>query len=90
MIRFTENLDQLLFENHMTRAELAAKIGVGKSTITAWYNKSCDGVRLDTLLAISELFNVSLDELVRGKVEAKPEQFTADEVAQLKRLINQV
>lgn len=87
MNRFTENLDRLLYENHMTRAELATRIGVGKSTVTAWFNKSCDGVRLDTLLAIAEMFHVSLDELVRGIPDNRPQMLSSEEIAQLKKML---
>ena len=90
MIRFTENLDILLQDNNMTKSELAEKIGVNKSTVTSWYNKSCDGVHLKTLIAISDLFGVTLDELAKGELEpaAKPDTFTADEMAKLKKLIS--
>lgn len=88
MIRFTENLDYLLHKNHMTRAELAAKLGIARSTVTSWYNKSCDGMSLNTFIAISELFGVSLDELAKGEIEKKDDTFTPDEISKLKELLS--
>lgn len=91
MAKFTDNLDILLQANQMTKSELAGKIGVNKSTVTSWYNKSCDGVHLKTLIAISDLFGVTLDELAKGEINIEPpktETFTADEMAKLKKLIS--
>lgn len=88
MIKFAENLDYLMHKNHMTRAELAKKIGVGRSTVTSWFNQSCNGVALDSVVAIAELFNVSLDELVYGIKSAEVEGLTSDEMAKLKKLIS--
>ena len=87
---FTENLEILLQQNHMTRAELADKIGVNKSTITAWFKRGGAGVHLDSAIAICDLFDITLDELARGEIKEKKDSFSADEVAQLKKLLDHV
>lgn len=53
-MNFLSNLDFPLKEKHMSRAELARRIGIAHSTVNAWYNKSCDGVGLKTLRDIAE------------------------------------
>ncbi len=67
-MNFLHNLDTLLQINKMTKSELARKIGIAPSTINAWYSKSCDGVGLKTLFKISQLFDVTLEDLVNGQI----------------------
>lgn len=66
-MEFLKNLEFLLQENNMSRAELARKIGIAPSTVNAWYNKSCDGVSLKTLKDIANYFNVTLETLVNSQ-----------------------
>lgn len=66
-MEFLKNLEFLLQENNMSRAELARKIGIAPSTVNAWYNKSCDGVSLKTLKDIASYFNVTLETLVNSQ-----------------------
>lgn len=66
-MNFLKNLDVLLQKNNMTRSEMARKIGIAPSTINAWYTKGCEGVALKTLIKISHLFNVTIEDLVNGK-----------------------
>lgn len=63
---FLENLDALLKENNMSRAELARQIGIAPSTINSWFNRSCDGVSLKILRDIAGFFNVTLESLVNS------------------------
>lgn len=66
-MEFLKNLEFLLNENNMSRAELARKIGIAPSTVNAWFNKSCDGVSLKTLKDIANYFNVTLETLVNSQ-----------------------
>ena len=63
---FLENLDALLKENNMSRAQLARQIGIAPSTINSWFNRSCDGVSLKILRDIAGFFNVTLESLVNS------------------------
>lgn len=65
-MNFLYNLDTLLQMNKMTRSELARQIGIAPSTINAWYTKGCDGVGLKTIIKISHLFDVTIEDLVNG------------------------
>ena len=97
-MNFLENLDYLLKANNMTRSDLARALNMSPSTINSWFNRSCDGVALKSLVEISKYFAVSLDTLVNGddiedyvpiheiKV-TNPSPFNEREIAQLKRLV---
>ena len=52
----------------MSQLELAERLGVSRQSISKW---ETDGSvpELDKLVKLSEVFSVSLDELVRGRVE---------------------
>lgn len=65
-MNFLNNLNLLLENNKMTRSELARRIGIAPSTINAWYTKGCDGVGLKTLIRISQLFDITIEDLVNG------------------------
>lgn len=90
-MRFTEILDRLLFEKHMTRSDLARALNIPPSTINSWFNRGYEGVQLKTLIAIANYFNVSLDYLILGKqdttVTVDNNSFTTEEIATLKRII---
>lgn len=66
-MNFLNNLETLLSENDMSRAELARVIGIAPSTINAWYTKSCDGISLKTLRAIADYFSITIEELVNAR-----------------------
>lgn len=90
-MRFIENLDYLLKVNSMSRSELARAINIAPSTVNAWFNRSCDGVALKSLVEIANYFNVSLDDLVNGedlqKEAVKASPFSELEIETLRRII---
>ena len=60
---FSEQLKALRMERNVTQVALAAAIGTSKGLISLWEN----GLReptLSNLLALSDFFEVSLDEMV--------------------------
>lgn len=79
-MNFLQNLSILLDDHGMTKAELARQIKIAPSTINAWYTKSADGVSLKTLLKISKLFDVTIEDLVNGDVPSL--HFSMDEYSQ--------
>lgn len=86
-MNFLENLERLLQLHDMKKSELARKIGVAPSTIRSWYTNGCGGVALKTLLRISSLFNISLEELVNGNPHAlqfSPGQYSESELKAIK------
>lgn len=63
---FLENLNELMKEKNLNRTELAKEIGIAPSTINSWYNRSCDNISLQTLLKLSNYFEITMEELVHG------------------------
>lgn len=63
------NLNQLLksfrIKNNMTQEQLADKIHVSHQTISKW-EQGINTPSIDNLLILSDLYNISLDELIRG------------------------
>lgn len=82
-MRFLENLEFLLKKYDMKKSDLAKKIGITQPTINAWYTKGYENVSLNTLRKISNLFHISLDELIYGDMEVitlNIEEFSKEEL----------
>lgn len=63
-MNFSEKLKKIRKENCLTQEELAEKLFVSRQAITKWENG--DGIPdINNLKQISNLFNVSIDELVK-------------------------
>ena len=65
-MKFLSNLTELMNEKKINRTELAKEIGIAPSTINNWYNRGCGNISLQTLLKLSNFFNISIEELVNG------------------------
>ena len=63
---FGKNLRYLRIQQNMTQTDLGYILNVTHQTISNYEDNSriCD---LDTLIRISEYFNVSIDELLKNK-----------------------
>lgn len=60
-----EKIYNLRIKNNMSQGDFANALGVSRQSVSKWEtNTSVPG--LDKLLQMSEIFNVSLDELIRG------------------------
>lgn len=72
MSKFSNNLKSLRVRFGLTQQDLANKLGVSKSTVSMYEtgNRAPD---FETLEAIADLFNVSLDSLIgaQGKSESE-------------------
>ena len=62
---FLKNLTYLLNCNGLTRSDLARAVKISPSTVNTWFNRSCDGVALKSLIAVADYFGVSLDMLIK-------------------------
>lgn len=63
MVDFGNRIKTLRLQNHLTQAQLASRLGVTKSVISAYEN----GLRMpsyEILIAVSKLFKVSTDFLL--------------------------
>lgn len=63
MVDFGNTLKTLRIKEHMTQAELAQKLGLTKSVISA-YETSLRLPSYDVLIHIAKIFNVSTDYLL--------------------------
>lgn len=64
-----ENINRLRTERNMSQGDLAEALDVSRQSISKW-ETDASTPELDKLVRLSELFGVSLDELVTGR---KPE-----------------
>ena len=66
-------------ELNLSQEELAEKVYVTRQTISNWENgKSYPDIH--SLLLLSSLFNVSLDQLIKGDIETMKEMINEQEV----------
>ncbi len=67
-----KNITELRLANNMTQLELSEKLNYSDKTISKW-ERAESSPDISVLVEIADLFNVSLDELVRPKkTEEKP------------------
>lgn len=72
-------------ELHLSQEELAEKVYVTRQTISNWENeKSYPDIH--SLLLLSSLFNVSLDQLIKGDIEKMKEIISEQEIKKFKLL----
>jgi len=65
---FAVNIKRLRKRNKLTQTQLAEKLNKGgKTTIVGW-EKGHAYPLVETLILLSELFNVSIDDLLIGEV----------------------
>ncbi len=88
MVDFGNTLKPLRLKENMTQSQLAKKLGVTKSVISAYET----GLRLpsyDILICIAKIFNVSTDYLlgVEHKHDIDLSGLSNDEIVALKNLI---
>ena len=63
MKSFAQRLKELRTENNLTQTQLATKLGIRQQSY-ARYEKGVGEPSLDTLVALSGLYNVSVDFLL--------------------------
>ena len=71
-------------EAQLSQEELANRVYVSRQTISNWENdKSYPDVH--SLILLSEIFQISLDKLIKGDIEAMKEVIQAEEIAKMNR-----
>ena len=70
---------------HLTQDDLADKIFVSRQTISNWENGK-NYPDIHSLLLLSELFDISLDQLVKGDLDIMKEAVGFDEIKKFKNL----
>ena len=65
-IRFSEQINKLRLKRKMTQGELGEMLGVSNKTVSKW-EMGISLPEIDTLVKITEIFDISLEELVLNK-----------------------
>ena len=72
-------------ELSLSQEDLAEKVYVSRQTISNWENnKSYPDV--NSLILLSEVFNTSIDNLIKGDIETMKEQIKAEDLKEFERL----
>lgn len=74
---FSQNLQKLRAEKNISQEQLADKIGVSRQSVSAWESGK-SSPELEKLIALSELFEISLDELT-GEISTRKANFNKKE-----------
>lgn len=69
----------------LSQEELADRIYVTRQTISNWENQR-SYPDIHSLLLLSSLFNISLDQLIKGDIEMMKQEIDKDEVARFNHL----
>lgn len=59
-------IKRLRLKKNMTQAELASKLNVSRIAITKWESDETKNLKHENLLGVCRVFNVSLEELLKG------------------------
>lgn len=70
---------------NLSQEQLAERIFVSRQTISNWENNK-NYPDIKSLLLLSEVFEVSLDDLVKGDLEEMKKQISGEDIRKLKKL----
>ena len=83
-MELNEQIKKYRTEMNLSQEELAEKIFVTWQSISNWENgKTYPDIH--SLLLLSSLFGISLDQLVKGDIEIMKEEIKKDEIAKMNR-----
>ena len=83
-MEFGAKIRQYRVQSNLSQEELSERVFVSRQTISNWENeKSCPDLR--SLILLSEIFGVSLDQLIKGDIETMKKEVQKEDVARLKR-----
>ena len=68
---FRDNLQHLRDTRNMTQSELAMLVGVSRQSVAKWEAEK-SYPEMDKLLKLCDLFECTLDDLVRGDLTGRP------------------
>ena len=73
------NLTQLRKENHLTQKELSEKLNYSDKVISKW-ERGESTPNIEALQALSDFYNVSIDQLINGNNEKNEAQIQVDTI----------
>ncbi|MDD1503316.1 helix-turn-helix domain-containing protein [Lysinibacillus sp. NPDC095746] len=71
-MNLSQNLKNKREEHSFSQEDIAQKLNVSRQSVSKWENGNCYP-DLDNLISLSELYNISLDELVKGNKDFRKE-----------------
>lgn len=74
---FRDNLQHLRAERNMTQEQLAMLLGVSRQSVTKWEAERATP-ELDKLLKMCQIFDCTLDDLVRGDLTSRSDPRTSE------------
>ncbi|MBY0753945.1 helix-turn-helix transcriptional regulator [Clostridium sardiniense] len=77
---FCVNLKNLRLDNDLSQIKLSEKLGISRSTYSN-YENGISEPDLDMIIKISDFFNCSIDELLKGKVATESYPFDTPKFA---------
>lgn len=81
---FAEKIMELRKQKGWSQEELGERLGVTRQTVSKW-ELGMTTPEMEKLAAMSELFEISLDELVRGGSSTKEDEFSEQKIVVVKR-----
>ena len=83
-MELNEQIKKYRTEMNLSQEELAEKIYVTRQSVSNWENgKTYPDIH--SLLLLSSLFSISLDQLVKGDIEIMKEKIKKEEIAKMNR-----
>ena len=83
-MKFGKQIKKLRQEAQLSQEELAERIYVSRQTISNWENdKSYPDV--NSLVLLSEIFQISLDNLIKGDIEVMKDVIQKEEIVKMNR-----
>lgn len=76
-VEIANNLVKLRKKNGLSQEELAEKIGVSRQAVSKW-ERAESSPDTDNLIALAKLYDMPLDDMIKGKYE-KSEQFRTEQ-----------
>ena len=67
-MKMTDKLDLLMKERHLNKRQLSMQSHIPYTTISSFYDKGTENVKLSTLKTLASFFNVSLDYIADDSV----------------------
>lgn len=77
--KLLKNLERYMNKRKMNKTELANEIGLSASTVHSWWHRGTGNISISTLIKISRLFDITLDELVFGAKEETYNEISFEE-----------
>lgn len=73
MLSFGKRIQYYRKQNHLTQEQLAEKLMVSRQAVSKW-ESDVNEPDIKTLVTLSQIFNITIDELITGRIEEEIEE----------------